>query len=113
MGDTFHSIMSDMESSFLTIFIDAASKMADLTKSKLFVVFQSSDGSRQIGGNNELVSTFQSGFLMPQPSDGVLGERTERFPTGLNLEADFANISGVDVGVSDQYCQWSCDLNLV
>jgi len=87
-------IVSEMEASFLNIFMEAAAKMADLTKSKLFVVFESSDGSRQIGGNRELVTTFQSGYLLPQPSDVVLGDSTEQFQPGSNLEADFGSISG-------------------
>ena len=114
MADSYQMIVSEMEASFLNIFMEAAAKMADLTKSKLFVVFESSDGSRQIGGNRELVTTFQSGYLLPQPSDVVLGDSTEQFQPGSNLEADFGSISGFTEVVSDSPWSflWAIDCNI-
>ena len=87
MANSFHSIISEMETSFLKIFTNAAAKMADLTESKVFIVFESSDGSRQIGGNQELVTSFQSGYLLPQPTDEVIGETTYQFQPKMNSES--------------------------
>ena len=66
--------MEEMENSFLSIFFEAASKVAESTESKLFFMMESSDGVRKIGGNRELKKLFQLKRLLPQKTDVTLGE---------------------------------------
>ena len=66
--------MEEMENSFLSIFFEAASKVAESTESKLFFMMESSDGVRKIGGNRELKKLFQLRRLLPQKTDVTLGE---------------------------------------
>ena len=61
--------LENMENSFLSIFFETANKIAELTESKLFVVMESSDGLRRIGGHAEMRQAFQLGTLGPHPSD--------------------------------------------
>ena len=66
--------MEDMENSFLSIFFESANKIAELTQSKLFVVMETSDGLRRIGGDPEMRRAFQLGTLRPRPSDVEVDE---------------------------------------
>ena len=46
MAATLHSQLKDEGSPFLTIFLDAASQVAQVTQSKLFILLESVDGVR-------------------------------------------------------------------
>ena len=50
MAATLRGLVTNMESAFLTIFLDAAAQVAQLAESKVFVVLESSDGLRYEGG---------------------------------------------------------------
>ena len=65
--------MEEMENSFLTIFFEAATKMAQSTESKLFFIMESSDGIRKIGGTSDLKQVFYAGRLFPRNSDVAIG----------------------------------------
>ena len=65
--------IEEMENSFLTIFFEAATKMAQSTESKLFFIMESSDGIRKIGGTSELKQVFYAGRLFPRISDVAIG----------------------------------------
>ena len=69
--------MEAMEASFLTVFFQAANKIADLTESKLFFLMETSDGVHKIGGNAELKMLFQTGQLMPKNDDVIIDEEEE------------------------------------
>lgn len=66
--------MEAMEASFLTIFFEAANKIANLTESKLFFLMESSDGIRKIGGHSELKLAFETGGLLHRSGDVLLDE---------------------------------------
>lgn len=66
--------MEAMEASFLTIFFEAANKIANLTESKLFFLMESSDGIRKIGGHPELKLAFETGGLSHRSGDVLLDE---------------------------------------
>ena len=87
--------MEEMENSFLTIFCEAASKIAQSTESKLFIMMESSDGIRKVGGNCELKALYQLGRLLPQTSDLVLGddEQTVCRPETVESFVGFKNKS--------------------
>ena len=61
--------MEKMENSFLSIFFEAASKIAESTESKLFFMMESSDGVRKIGGSHDLRKLYEIGQLSPQNTD--------------------------------------------
>ena len=65
--------MEEIENSFLTIFFEAATKMAQSTESKLFFIMESSDGIRKIGGTSDLKRVFYAGRLLPRNSDVTIG----------------------------------------
>ena len=64
--------MEAMETTFLSIFFDAASKMAELTSSKLFFLMETADGTRRIGGHADMKAAFMLATLLPQPSDVII-----------------------------------------
>ena len=66
--------IEEMENSFLTIFFEAATKMAESTESKLFFMMESTEGIRKIGGNKELKKLFYVGKLQPRNSDLTIGD---------------------------------------
>ena len=66
--------MEQMENSFLAIILESVSKIAELTQSKLFVVMETSNGLRRIGGNADLKQAFLSGTLSYRPSDVLIDE---------------------------------------
>lgn len=68
MADAIKMLVMQMESAYLSVFVDAASKLADLAESKLFVVFESSNSRRRIGGDDELAD-FKAGQLRPKITD--------------------------------------------
>ena len=72
MADIIKQLVTQMESAFLSVFLDAASQMANLAESKLFVVFESSNGQRRIGGNDQLLADFKAGQLLPRITDELL-----------------------------------------
>ena len=79
--------MEEMENSFLAIFFEYTNKIAELTQSKLFVVMESSDGLRRIGGHTKLKRAFQSGALSGHQSDVVMdegGSRSNQYFRGNN-----------------------------
>jgi len=69
--------MEAMENTFLTIFFDAATKMADMTSSKVFFLMETVDGTRKIGGHPDMLSAFTLATLLPRPSDIVIDGRQE------------------------------------
>jgi len=69
--------MEAMENTFLTIFFDAATKMADMTSSKVFFLMETVDGTRKIGGHPDMLGAFTLATLLPQPSDIVIDGRQE------------------------------------
>ena len=73
-GKNLANRIEEMENSFLTIFFEAATKMAQSTESKLFFIMESSDGIRKIGGTSELKELFHVGRLLPRNSDVAIGE---------------------------------------
>ena len=85
--------MEEMENSFLSIFFEAANKIADSTESKLFFMMESSDGIRKIGGCQELRELFQIGALLPQNSDVIMGEGSSSKETQPNENYVALNIS--------------------
>jgi len=89
MADIIKQLVKQMESAFLSIFLDAASQMANLAESKLFVIFESSNGQRRIGGNDDLLAEFKVGQLLPRITDQML-ERA-----GQNVRSDVLAKSGL------------------
>ena len=87
--------MREVENSFLTIFFEYTSKIAELTQSKLFVVMETSNGIRRIGGNKELKQAFLSGTLSYCQGDVVMDEQgsgpNRHFHGNDLLEEDLSN----------------------
>ena len=79
-------IVTQIESSFLSIFFDAASKMANLTESKLFLLMESAEGRRRIGGDRRLTRAFRNGRLLPTPADQTIS--SERIGEVKNDDVD-------------------------
>jgi len=65
-------LATQMESAYLSIFVDAASQLANLAESKLFLVFESASGKRRIGGDDDLLAEFKAGRLWPKTTDELL-----------------------------------------
>ena len=61
--------MEAMEASFLSIFFEATSKIADLTESKLFCLMETSSGIWKIAGHPDLKFAFKSGNLLPRNNE--------------------------------------------
>ena len=66
------NLLTDMESSFISIFLDAACRVAEVAESKLFVLLESTDGLRRVGGDKDLLNSFFAGKIGPQVADHVL-----------------------------------------
>ena len=63
MAQSWRGLMTDMESSFLAIFLDAMSQMAQLAESKVFVVLESSDGLRYGNGSTMNACVYLNCFV--------------------------------------------------
>ena len=79
MAASVKMLVSEMESAFLSVFFDAAFRMASLADSKLLVVFESSEGWRQISGDDSLLADFQAGQLFPRSTDKLIGKTAMMF----------------------------------
>ena len=88
--------MEAMEASFLSIFFEAANKIANLTESKLFFLMESSDGIRKIGGHPELKLAFETGGLLHRSGDVLLDE-----DEGINITN--SGIEGYPDSISAQH----------
>jgi len=74
---TLISQLESMESSFMSIFLEALSKMANLTQSQLFVIFETPQGRRRIAGHEPLKQAFKAKLLVPQSDDVELDTNFE------------------------------------
>jgi len=77
MAATIRSIATEMESSFFSIIIEAAIKMAHISESQIFILHDSSDGLRHLHGDDNLIDQFQSGHLVSKYSDKVYKGQSE------------------------------------
>jgi len=75
---TIASQIESIETAFLAIFFEAASKMANLTESKLFVILESSRGGRKIAGDRQLKRAFKMRDLAPRIDDVELDDAENR-----------------------------------
>jgi len=91
---------TDMEEAFFSIIIDAAIKMAEFSKSKLFIIHDSSDGTRSVFGDRDLINCFQSGQLTPGAADKIIPGQREEQLDGL--------LSGSDVSFSEKQRSGFC-----
>jgi len=69
--------MEAMEASFLSVFFQAANKIANLTESKMFFLMETSDGVHKVGGNAQLKVLFQTGQLIPKNTDIIINDEGE------------------------------------
>ena len=53
MAVALRNMLVEMESAFISIFFEAASQVAQVAQSKIFVVLESSDGLRLVGLAND------------------------------------------------------------
>ena len=91
--------MEELENSFLTIFFEAANKIAECTESKLFFLMESSDGMRKIGGNRDLRYMYQVGGLMPQNTDMTMAMGED----GMTMQQNYSESHAI--ALADTYSE--------
>jgi len=69
-----------METSFLSIFLDAAMQVANLADSQVLILFESSEGCRRIGGDDSMLADFQAGQLLPRATDKLFEKAGKSIP---------------------------------
>ena len=77
---TIKSMVTQMETAFLSIFCDAAMRVANLADSQVFILFESSDGCRHIGGDDSMLAEFQAGQLFPRTTDQLFEKAGKGVP---------------------------------
>ena len=105
--------MEAMEASFLSVFFEAANKIANLTDSKLFFLMESSDGVRKVGGHKELKLAYELGQLSPRNNDieidGKAFEEStpslESYPDSNNRKRKMNHPLDKQTGSKIKYCR--------
>ena len=80
MATSIKSMVTQMETAFLSIFCDAAMQVANLADSQVFLLFESSEGCRRIGGDDSMLADFQAGRLFPRSTDQLFEKAGKGVP---------------------------------
>ena len=107
--------MEAMEASFLSVFFEAANKIANLTDSKLFFLMESSDGVRKVGGHKELKLAYELGELSSLNNDIEINDKAfegstptpsvESFPDSNNRKRKMNHPLEKQTGSKSKYCR--------
>jgi len=87
-----------MESALVSIFIDAIEKVAAVTGFKLFLLLESPDGVRRLGGDGEMVDAFLKGPSVPEVSDQTVETREDSYEIGADCEEACCGLDSSDAG---------------